>query len=155
MDRWTDRRMYGCTDSPCSTGLHLLWFLPGPLPCSHNCYHYKIPEQGKGTDDHLLHLGDWLTVLHSSFHMIGQHLHPYHPQLNAPLIHDEKISTASASTTLLSRQLWPRVFVCVCVCACVCVCVCARAREYENKPLFYNVILSIIYLGDMQLKFDC
>ena len=56
-------------------------------------YHYKIPEQGKGTDDHLLPLGDWLTVLHSSYHMIGQHLHPYHPQLNAPLRHDEKIST--------------------------------------------------------------
>ena len=28
-----------------------------PLPCSHNCYHYKIPEQGKDTYDHLLPLG--------------------------------------------------------------------------------------------------
>ena len=31
-----------------------------------------------------------MTVLHSSFRMKGQHLHPYHPQLNAPLRHDEK-----------------------------------------------------------------
>ena len=30
------------------------------------------------------------TVLHSLFRMKGQHLHPYHPQLNAPLRHDEK-----------------------------------------------------------------
>ena len=25
-------------------------------------YHYKIPEQGKGTDDHLLPLGDWFSL---------------------------------------------------------------------------------------------
>ena len=55
-----DRRTYGHKDSPYSTGLCLLRFPPEPLPCSHNCYHYKIPEQGKGTDDHLLPLGDWL-----------------------------------------------------------------------------------------------
>ena len=53
----------GHTDSPCSTGLCLLWFPPEPLPCSRNCYHYKIPEQGKGTDDHLLPLGDWLLIM--------------------------------------------------------------------------------------------
>ena len=59
----TDGRTYGRTDSPYSTGLRLLWFPPEPLPCSHNCYHYKILEQGKGTDDHLLPLGDWFKPL--------------------------------------------------------------------------------------------
>ena len=54
--------MDGWTDSPCSTGLCLLRFPPEPLPCSHNCYHYKIPEQGKGTDDHLLPLVDWFLL---------------------------------------------------------------------------------------------
>ena len=49
---WTDVR----TDSPCI--LHD--FVSSVFVCSHNCYHYKIPEQGKGTDDHLLPLGDWL-----------------------------------------------------------------------------------------------
>merc|ERR1712198_660512 len=44
-----------------STGLRPLRFPPGPLPCLHNSYHHKIPEQGKGTDDHLLPLGDWLS----------------------------------------------------------------------------------------------
>merc|ERR1711872_225626 len=57
-DGWMDVRTDGRTDSPCSTGLCLLRFPPEPLPCSHNCHHYKIPEQGKGTDDHLLPLGD-------------------------------------------------------------------------------------------------
>ena len=42
-----------------STGLRLLRFHPELLPCSHNCYHYKIPEQGKDTNDHFLPLGDW------------------------------------------------------------------------------------------------
>ena len=56
MDGWTYRfPLY-------STGLCFLWFPPEPLPCSHNCHHYKIPEQGKGTDDHLLPLGDWLCL---------------------------------------------------------------------------------------------
>ena len=41
------------------TGLRLLRFPPEPLPCSHNSYHYKIPEQGRGTDDHILPLGEW------------------------------------------------------------------------------------------------
>ena len=43
-----------------SSGLRPLQFSPGPLSCLHNSKHYKIPEQGKGTDDHLLPLGDWL-----------------------------------------------------------------------------------------------
>ena len=46
-------RRYGHTDS---TGLRLLRFPTEPLPCSHNCYHYEIPKQGKATDDHLLPL---------------------------------------------------------------------------------------------------
>ena len=55
-----DGRMDGTYRFPLySTGLCPLRFLPGPLPCLHNIYHYKIPEQGKGTDDHLLPLGDW------------------------------------------------------------------------------------------------
>ena len=33
---------------------------PGPLPCLQNSYHKKILKQGKGTDDHLLPLGNWL-----------------------------------------------------------------------------------------------
>ena len=64
----TDGRTYGRTDSPYSTGLRLLRFPPEPLPCSHNCYQYKILEQGKGTDDHLLPLGDWLPLSCPLFH---------------------------------------------------------------------------------------
>ena len=30
---------------------------------SHNGDHHKIPDQGKGTDDHLLPWGDWLKAL--------------------------------------------------------------------------------------------
>ena len=33
-------------------------FLPGPLPCLPDSYQHEILEQGKGTDDHLLPLGD-------------------------------------------------------------------------------------------------
>ena len=65
-DRHTYARADGLTDSPCSVGLCLLRFTPEPLPFSHNCYHYKIPEQGKGTDDHLLPLGDWLLISKTS-----------------------------------------------------------------------------------------
>ena len=52
----------GCSEcvNLSTLGTTVLRFLPGPLPCLHNIYHYKIPEQGKGTDDHLLPLGDWL-----------------------------------------------------------------------------------------------
>ena len=42
-----------------STGLRPLQFSPKPLPCFHSSYHHKILKQGKGTDDHLLSLGDW------------------------------------------------------------------------------------------------
>ena len=63
-DGWTDVRTYvrtyGHTDSPYSTGLRLLQFPSEPLPCLHNCYHHKILEQGKGTNNHLLPLGDRL-----------------------------------------------------------------------------------------------
>ena len=58
---WTDGQTHGWIDSPCSTGLRLLRFPPETLPCSQNCNHYKIPEQGKGTDDHLLPLGNRLS----------------------------------------------------------------------------------------------
>ena len=58
-----DGRMDGTYRFPLySTGFCPLRFLPGPLPCLHNIYHYKIPEQGKGTDDHLLPLGDWFFI---------------------------------------------------------------------------------------------
>ena len=46
-----------------STGLCPLQFPPGPLPCLHNSHHHKIPEQGKGTDDYLLPLGDWFSSI--------------------------------------------------------------------------------------------
>ena len=62
-----------------STGLRPLRFPPGPLPCLYNSYHHKIPEQGKGTDDHLLPLGDWLSVLWSllkSFHILCDDITP-------------------------------------------------------------------------------
>ena len=62
-DRRTDGRTYGRTDSPYSTGLCLLRFPPEPLPCSHNSYQYKISDKGKGTDDHLLPLGDWFSFI--------------------------------------------------------------------------------------------
>ena len=45
-----------------STGLRSLQFPPGPLPCLHSSYHHEIPQQGKGTDDHPLPLGDWLNT---------------------------------------------------------------------------------------------
>ena len=32
-----------------------------------DCYHYKIPEQGNGTDDHLLPLGDWFITKTDDF----------------------------------------------------------------------------------------
>ena len=41
-----------------STGLCLLQLPSELLLCSHNSYRYKILKQGKGTDDHLLPLGD-------------------------------------------------------------------------------------------------
>ena len=30
------------------------------LPCLPDSKHHELQEQGKGTDDHLLPLGDWL-----------------------------------------------------------------------------------------------
>ena len=55
-----DGRMDGTYRFPLySTGLCPLRFPLQPLPCLHNSYHYEIPEQGKGTDDHVLLLGDW------------------------------------------------------------------------------------------------
>ena len=60
MDGWMDGWMYRFPLY--STGPCLLLFPPEQLACSHNCYHYKIPEQGKGTDDYLLPLGDWLVA---------------------------------------------------------------------------------------------
>ena len=39
-----------------------LRFPPGLLPCLQNNHHYEIPEQGKGTNDHLLPLGDWFIL---------------------------------------------------------------------------------------------
>ena len=63
-DGWTDGRVDGTYRFPLySTGLCPLQFPQGPLPCLHNSYHDEIPEQGKGTDDHLLPLGDWLISL--------------------------------------------------------------------------------------------
>ena len=68
MDGWTDGRADGRDGRTYrfplySTGLRPLRFPPGPLPCLHNSYHHKIPEQGKGTDDHLLPLGNWFLFL--------------------------------------------------------------------------------------------
>ena len=60
MDGWTDGWMDGFPLY--STGLHLHRFPPEPLPCSNNCYHYKLPEQGNGTDDHLLPFSDWFSL---------------------------------------------------------------------------------------------
>ena len=58
MDRWTD----GMYRFPLySTRLCPLWFPPEPLPCLHNSYHKKVVKQGRGTDDHLLPLGDWFS----------------------------------------------------------------------------------------------
>ena len=59
MDRQTDVWTYRFPLY--STGLCLLLFPLELLPCSHNSYRYEIPEQGKGTDDHLLPLGDWFS----------------------------------------------------------------------------------------------
>ena len=43
-----------------STGLCPLRFPLRPLPCLLNSQYQEMPKQGKGTDDHLLPLGDWL-----------------------------------------------------------------------------------------------
>ena len=40
-----------------------LQFQPGPMPCLNNSYQYKIQEQGKDTNNHLLPLGDWTKPL--------------------------------------------------------------------------------------------
>ena len=42
-----------------STRLCPLQYPLGPLPCLHKSHHSEILKQGKGTDDHLLPLGDW------------------------------------------------------------------------------------------------
>ena len=56
----TDVLMYRLTLY--SAGLCLLRFPLELPPCSHNSYRYKILKQGKGTDDHLLPLGHWLSM---------------------------------------------------------------------------------------------
>ena len=50
--------MYRCTDSPC----FLQDFVPlwGRSPAYLKGYCKQTAQQGKGTDDHLLPLGDWL-----------------------------------------------------------------------------------------------
>ena len=81
-DRWTDGRTDGrIYRFPCSTGLRLLRIHPEPLPCSPNCYHYKIPEQGMGTEDHILPLGDWLELFHCN-HSYSKFLFPNFHQLD-------------------------------------------------------------------------
>ena len=56
MDRWTYRfPLY-------STGLRPLRYPLGPLPCLHHNHHSEISKQGKGTDDHLLFVGDWFPL---------------------------------------------------------------------------------------------
>ena len=49
------------TDSPCV----LLDFVPlwGRSPACQKAYHKQTAQQGKGTDDHLLPLGNWLQVV--------------------------------------------------------------------------------------------
>ena len=71
----------GRTDSPLySTGLRPLRFPPGPLPCLHNSHHQKIIKQGKGTDDHLLPLGDWSTLVQRvSLRVVPISWFPRHP----------------------------------------------------------------------------
>ena len=67
-DGWTDGRVDGTYRFPLySTGLCPLQFPQGPLPCLHNSYHDEIPEQGKGTDDHLLPLGNWFISIPTLF----------------------------------------------------------------------------------------
>ena len=80
IDGWTD----GTYRFPLySTGLCPLRFPSGPLPCLHYNYHQEIPEQGKGTDDHLLPLGDWFTsefsLRHKRFHLQFYNLRPPRP----------------------------------------------------------------------------
>ena len=72
------------TYSPRFTGLCLLRFPPEPLPCSHNCYHYKILEQGKGTDDNLVQENTFSAIMiRSTFYpnpisskMMSRKFHP-------------------------------------------------------------------------------
>ena len=85
-----------------STGLCPLRFPPGPLPCLPNSHHHEMMQQGKGTDDHLLPLGNFLPYFLpfppiSSFHhplitpflylpLISSSYHPF-PPLTTPFLH--------------------------------------------------------------------
>ena len=53
---------YGRTDSPCV----LQDFIPlrGRSPAYLKGYHKQTAQQGKGTEDHFLPLGDWLDETH-------------------------------------------------------------------------------------------
>ena len=54
------------------------------LSCLPNSFHHKMLEQGKGTEDHLLPLGDWLSVAIRSYHSMT--VIPDHSLTILPLI---------------------------------------------------------------------
>ena len=59
MDGWMDGRTDGTSRFPLySTGLCPLRYPPRLLPCLPNSYPHKILKQGKGTNHHLLSLGN-------------------------------------------------------------------------------------------------
>ena len=62
-----------------SKGLCPLQFPLGPRPCLHHGYNNKIPEQGMGTDDHLLPLGDCSFLLLFPLLFISSLLHFFFP----------------------------------------------------------------------------
>ena len=67
------RQTDGRRDSPCILQDFVpLWLPPGPLSCLLNCYHEEIPKQGKGTNDHLLPLCDWLRI--TRYHFASRHV---------------------------------------------------------------------------------
>ena len=90
-----------------STGFCLLQFPPGPLPCLHNRYQKKILQQGKGTDDHLLPLGEWLTLLSISFCLFSLSPKMSHPSVTAyvmPLLSISYVSSFCLRSISVSSQ---------------------------------------------------
>ena len=63
MDRQTDRPTEGQTD-----GTYRFPLYSTGLAYITTTINYEILEQGKGTNDHLLPFGDWLTELHQPEH---------------------------------------------------------------------------------------
>ena len=89
MDRWTDGQMDGRTDGQIAPVFYRTSFPFGAeAQKPHTClrgYHKQTAQQGNGTNDHLLPLGDWLGAMKPLYKIVCLSVHLFiHPQvLNA------------------------------------------------------------------------